>query len=366
MMHMRYEERSADGRLTGRIAEVQADAFAPMTWDALVNRVLSAPSDVNLRVTRGTVVESTIDGVSKASKVDINAIVETRMTTLHLALVPGGWLPAGLALDACGVMFPDRCTLSELKGRYKPGRSAERAADFINLFDNQGTRINPLLLALEGNTRSFPSRDEIKAQVAEASSKFRELLPASQVHGDEELLVNAIAGLSDDLRDTAQNTIDFLMDVALLLRHDVRRDRLQSVLIQIAEAARRRGVLLLSLPVLTAFSAASLTGRMNPGRKALKFTVQPYTRNDAYNAMSDLRSLQVYGIALAMFPSDRPTLVTGDKDLALVWVGSHLTNFRLVGNQFAYEVDPLPEFLPPHAAQIWRRVAGHAPEFRPS
>lgn len=355
MRLVRYEETDAAGALTGRVAEFEVSAFEPLSWADLIDRKLGTASPVALRVKAGMVRKSTIAEIAEGSNVEINSVLNSPMTSLHLALVPGGWLPAGLALDVGGLMFPDRCTLAELKGRYKPGRTKKLAADFIDLFHQEGTRINPLLQALEGNSRSYPDRSDIAAQMAEATAQFRAALPKCNVVGDAPAVIDAIAGLSQSLRATAEGSMRFLMEIAPLLRHDVSKARLEGVLRQIVSIAVKNGLPMRHLAVLAAFSAASLQGRSNPARGALKLNERPYTRQHAFNAMADLRALQLFGFSLAMFPGARPMLVTGDKDLALVWAGANLDNFRLAGeNQLTFTADPLPAFLPEPTQQAWR------------
>lgn len=69
----------------------------------------------------------------------------------------------------------------------------------------------------------------------------------------------------------------------------------------------------------------------------------------AYNALADLRSLEVLMHLFALFPNERLLLCTGDKDLALFWAGIRASDFNWRGYlevKFSPVEALLPDVLP--------------------
>ncbi|KQY80843.1 hypothetical protein ASD35_03055 [Pelomonas sp. Root1444] len=284
----------------------------------------------------------------------LETTVGTDITVRHIGLVRGGWLPAGLAVTTGNVIMPDRCTLTELRGRFKAGGMEKVGRDFVDWLDDPNARINPVLLALEGNQREYPTGAQIESQMAEHVGLLRSLLPQATIIGDAPEVMAAIKQLAEEQRAPSERTIEFLLATAPLLRHQVSRERLPSVMGAIAEAARRRGLSLTDIAVACAMSAAAVSGGRNAAKRALKFTVPSYSRQDAFNAMADLRSLKAFAALLAVVPTGRPVLCTSDKDLALVWCGLNLAEFNAGEGAPVVKARPLDAFLPPAAGQIYQ------------
>ncbi len=354
MPEILFIEKDADSNPTGRRVRAWGKRLKPMAYADLLHRNLRQPSEVRLQLEDVHVLESTLDelatpGICQA----LDTSFTTEHTCLHLALMPGGWLPAGLALHADMLVFPDRCTLSELRGRFRPGRPARMAQDFIDTFNTLRCRVNPILLALEGNTRAFPSAEQVEAQLVEAADYFTQLLPNAQVIGREPEVVAAVIGMAESQRDRTESTMGFLLTIAPLLAHPISRARMDGVLAKIVSSARNAGLPAQSLALLCALSAAATTGKPNPALQLLKMAVGQYSREDAYNAASDLRSLEVFALSAAAFPNERSMLCTGDKPLALVWAGLRPSHFTMAGSSHSYKLSPLDEFMPLRAREAY-------------
>lgn len=73
---------------------------------------------------------------------------------------------------------------------------------------------------------------------------------------------------------------------------------------------------------------------------------QPYTAEVAYNALADLRALEVLMSLFALFPGQRIMLCTGDKDLALLWSGIRASDFAWADGHVSFKLSPVEDLLP--------------------
>ncbi|MGM9480286.1 hypothetical protein ACS5PN_03740 [Roseateles sp. NT4] len=327
-----------------------------MGFAALAERTLGRASPLTLKLLGAEVVESSMDEVPKGDSGTWDTTFSTDLTMRHIGLVRGGWLPAGLALEAGSVIMIDRCTLTDLKGRFKQGASGQAGRDFVDWLNDPDARLNPVLLALEGNQREFPSRADIQAQMQEHIAHLRQLLPKATVIGDAPDVMEAITTFAQEQQAPSERTIQFLLATAPLLRHQVSRERLPWVLREIACTALRCGLALTDLVVVCAISAAAVNKGRNSAKHALKFTQPNYTRQDAFNAMADLRGLKSFASLLGLVPNERPMLCTSDKDLALVWVGLNLSQFEFGNGPPAVKAQPVDAFLPRAAGLIFQQL----------
>jgi hypothetical protein len=356
MRFVRYAETATDGLPTGREVIIVGRDLAPMGYDALAARTLNRASPIKLKLLDARVVKGSMAEMPQGNASFLETTVGTDITVRHIGLVSGGWLPPSLAMTAGNVLMPDRCTLTELRGRFKHGGNDKIGRDFIDWLDDPNAQINPVLLALEGNRRGYPSAAEIESQMAEHARRFRLLLPKATIIGDAPEVLAAIKQLAEEQRASSERTIEFLLATAPLLRHQVSRDRLPHVMEAIAATAHRHGLSLSDISVACAMSAAAVRRGRNAAKRALKFTVANYGREDAFNAMADLRSLKAFAALLAVAPDGRPVLCTSDKDLALVWCGLNLAEFHFADGAPAVKARPLDVFLPNEAGQIYQRL----------
>lgn len=356
-MHaIEYIEKAPSGQPTGRTAMIHGGDVVPMGYEDLYHRVLERPAPFTLQLLDSEVVESTIEEVPKGRKGVLKTFLDPELTSRHLGLVAGGWLPAGLAMRNGSVILPDRCTLTEMQGRFGPGSRARLTRDFGDWIDDPAARINPVLLALEGNQRQFPSRSDIKAQMEKNVSLFRQLLPKATIIGDAPDMLDAIERFSEEQREPSARTLEFLMAVAPLLRSPVARPRMEQVLREIAGIANGCGLSMKSLSVACAVSAAAINRGRNPAHRAMKFNEAEYTCELAYNSMADLRNLELFATLLGQVPNERPMLCTGDKDLALVWCGLNLYQFEYGEGPPTVKSQPEAAFMPRVAGEIYQAL----------
>ncbi|MCF1444772.1 hypothetical protein ACI2VK_24710 [Ralstonia nicotianae] len=341
---LRYEEQGADGVPTGRSATFAGVEFQPLGYADLLGQKLVGRVLIPLRWTGAHVLESTIPEITVEGVASGNSLLESNYSTKTIGLVNGGWLPSGLALRGGMVVFPDRCTITELAGRFHGGvKSDERGDDFLDIFGSKPIRINPAFYALEGNRRKQPSPEDVEEQWAEACRKIEAALPLAEL--TPEAAKHGVIGLLADTQDSMARKAQFALMVAADLRAPVSAKRRCAVWNHVLAVARECGVPKHSLVVLAALSTVCSANGASPAKRLLKPSAN-YTDEDAYNALADLRSLEILINIFAAYPQERTMFCTGDKNLALFWAGMRASNFAWTGKQASYTLSPVDALLP--------------------
>jgi hypothetical protein len=83
----------------------------------------------------------------------------------------------------------------------------------------------------------------------------------------------------------------------------------------------------------------------SPAKRLLKPSAN-YSAEDAYNALADLRSLEILICLFALFPEQQIMLCTGDKNLALFWAGIRASKYDWVGKAAIFTLSPIGALLP--------------------
>lgn len=343
------QERPGGGPLR-TIAFTDVD-IRPRTYEELATAKLHAGITIPLEMYNGRIVDTDVEGVGTSKYAHITATLESTFTAKAIGLVRGGWLPSALAATReTAVILPDRNIITEISGRFDEGRKVGREPDFLDLFEDDPVRINPLLFAMEGNDRALPTPEAARAQLEEAAAKLRKALPtATLMVGPES--IDGLLGLIEDLRPGMARKQAFLRQVAPILAAPVARRDVDRRWEEVLSAAKACGVAQASLVVLAVLSTV-----VNPGRSAAKSLLKlhaAYSEADAYNALSDLQSLQVLLYCLAFFPEMHTQLCTADRNLALFWVGVNTTDIVREGDGIRFNMTPHKAVLPEPYAQRW-------------
>lgn len=344
---LKYVEVSEEtGQPTGRSASFLGVEFQALQYSDLIHQKLEKVA-IPLRWNDVRVLESTIPEITIEKFASGNAVLESTYSSRTIGLVKGGWLPSGLALQEGMVVMPDRCTITELIGRFLDGKKTESANDdFLDFFADQHIRINPLLFALEGNLRKNPPPDVVEQQFEWACAKIKAALPKVELVPAGKESLRGIVGIINDTQAGMARKQDFLMHLAPKLHGNVGARGLPAVWDDVLAVADECGVPRRSMVVLAALSAAAVPNGKSPAKKLLKLTEPNYSTELAYNALADLRSLEILMYLFALFPSERLLLCTGDKDLALFWAGIRASGFAWHGGHFQCKFSPVEALLP--------------------
>ena len=347
-----FKEQDAEGVPTGRPASFDGVDLQPLRYSDLDGMKLNGPVNIPLNWSHARIVESSIPELSVEAAANLRTTLESQYSNKAIGLVRGGWLPSGLALRSNMLVMPDRCTISELASRYKDGRKVRGGDDFLDLFQDKPVRINPGLFALEGNKRQIPTPQEVEDQWAEACRKIRSALPQAQLTPDS--AVAGLTGLLEEMRESMERKVQFLCQVAPALQSPISAARRPEMWNQVLEAAQRCGLQRNTLAVLAALSIVCVENGAGPAKRLVKPSAQ-YSEQDAYNALADLRALELLINFFALFPQEQIMLCTGDKNLALFWAGMRASGFALHGPapvSYTYKLSPVEALLPHVTADL--------------
>ncbi|RMP73640.1 hypothetical protein ALQ17_04470 [Pseudomonas fluorescens] len=341
-----YMEVDEAERYTGRSITLANIEFQALQYADLIDHKLGSPISIPLQMENARVVESTVEGVQPEMAASAQAFLQSTYSSRGIGLVRGGWLPAGMALQDGVTVMPDRCTLSEIAGRFRDGeKTRAHDRDFLDLFAGHAIRINPLLYALEGNLKRNPTPENIEQQFDVACEIVRAALPLAQLVPPGREGLRGVTGLAKDSELGMARKQEFLMRLAPKLRALVAFRDIPNLWDEILETADACGVPRRSLVVLAALSTVCVPNGKSPAKRLLKVTASEYTAEHAYNALADLRSLEILIHLFARYPDEKVFLCTNDKDLALFWAGIRASNFTVIQGQLAVTFCPVDELL---------------------
>ncbi|MDE8653895.1 hypothetical protein [Novosphingobium album (ex Liu et al. 2023)] len=325
---------------------------APLGYEDLAAAQLHKSISIPLEIMGARIVETDVDGMDKSKPVRIRARLESPFTSRAIGLVRGGWLPPTLAATRkSAVILTDRNIIAMITGRFKDGRPVRREPDFIDLFEDEPVRINPSLSVIEGNSRAIPDPSSVRDQYAEVIVKVANALPRARLMVGPGS-IQGIVGLIEDTRPTLVREKALLRRFASVLGAPVALSNRDARWREVITAADELGVRRNALVVLAMLSAIVNPRGYCAAKKVLKLNAD-YSDGDAYNALSDLRSLKLLMYCFACYPEENTQLCTQDRHLAHFWVGIGASDFRLVGKGLRCSMTPHEAILPGPYCQRW-------------
>lgn len=342
-----YQEIDESGVATGRSATFADIEFRGLGYADLIGHTLGTPLVMPLRLANARVIQSNLLDLSLETQVSVSAVLDSPYSSRALGLVRDGWLPSGIAFSDSMIVLPDRCVFSELAGRFRAGEKTKlEDKDFLDFLIGRKARINPLLYVLEGNLKRNPDDASIEHQFDVATEIINAALPLAQIVPIGRGSLEGVRGLIRDSEAGMVRKQEFLTRLAPKLRAPIAARRVNEVWDEVLATAKACEVPVRSLVVLAALSAVCVPNGKSPAKGLLKFNVRKYTVEDAYNALADLRSLEVLMHLFAAFPDEKILLCTGDKDLVLFWAGIRPSEFAMVNGVFSAKFSPVEDLLP--------------------
>ncbi|RWM12900.1 MAG: hypothetical protein EOR73_30460 [Mesorhizobium sp.] len=327
-------------------------AFSPLGYAELRGAILHQPMQIPF-VGRGTIVSTDIEGFGIGQRRQFRTTLDSPFTSKCIGLVKGGWLPSAIALEDNSIVLPDRCVVAQLNARLKNGITKPQAEkDFVDLFADSAIPINPLLFVLEGDGRENPTPETVEQHLIEAVSKLRSALPKAILVAADAQGLKGVLGLVEDTQPGMARKQDFLERLNPKLKSPIGRKNVQSLWDEVLATAQDCGISRNSLVVLAALSTVIVSNGRSPAKSLLKFG-EEYTRGDAYNALADLRSLEILMHIFALFPDQRVMLCTADRNMALFWVGLCASNFIFSHGRMTYDMAPV-DLLPGITDEQWK------------
>lgn len=351
------ELEGPDGGPGRTIAFTDVD-IRPRDYAELAAASSDKPVTITLEMYNGRILHTDLEGVDPGKVAHLTSVLESPFTSRAIGLVRGGWLPSALAATKAGTtILVDRNVITEIVGRFAGGVKRGRQPDFLDLFGDQPVRINPLLYALEGNSRRIPDPVQAKAQIDEAVMKLRRALPMAEIIVGSASLQGTL-GLIEDSRASFGRKQAMLLDLAPTICAPTARRNIEARLATVIDAADRFDVPRQSLIVLAIASSIAVPNGRSPAFRLLN--LRPgYCADDAYNALCDLRSLEILIHLFGLFPGEVVQLCTADRDLALLWCGVQASNFKVATRGVTFDMEPVEALLPGEAGDIWRTAVTH-------
>lgn len=357
---LRYSEITDDGT-PGRSITLTWENIRPLGYAELAHAKLHKKLTIPLELRGSKIVDTSVDDLDATKSYTARATLESAFTSRAIGLVRGGWLPSALAGSLPdSIILVDRNVVSEILRRFSGGEKIGAEPDFLDLFADRPVRINPMLFAMEGNAKEIPSPELVRAQLDEATEKLRAALPSSQLFGGAASLTGVL-GLLDESRPGFDRKQKFLLRIAAGLAAPVGKKHMQVRWNDVLHAADDCGVARGSLVVLAALSSAVVPNGRSPAKGLLKFK-PGYSEADAYNALADLRSIELLIHLFALFPDVPTFLCTADRNLALFWTGIGASNFARHGAGVSFDLSPVEQLLPKSYEDEWRSAIDHSAE----
>lgn len=328
--------------------------FQPFDYETLSSHNANSPLHILSVKMRGKVVSCSSKEVLLGEIVSTKYDLESTHQANNIGLVNGGWIPLGLPPSDQYIILADRCFVSNLEGRFENGNlKKDSHPNFVDcLTFHTDVQINPLLYALESNTKKLPSEELIRQQLREAVSKISKALPSAKVIAADKWGIKGACGIISDVSHSFQNKQRFLTRVSSMLKSPVARNKVGESWSDILKIASECNISKNSLVVVAVLSTLSLPNNNSPASKVLKFK-DGYTGEDAYNALADLQALEILMYSFAMYPNKKTMLCTSDRNLSLFWVGLQANHFQLSGNALKYDIAPIPHLLAEYHQDLW-------------
>jgi len=334
----------------GDILEARIVEFLPLTYADLLRCIKEKGQRRTLHISARSDGHTLNDQRSENSA-EINSTVEFHHWVSMYALVENGWLPPPFTKSKFYMV--DRNVVSTLREvNAGSARDDHVATDWwFRFLDSRETVLHPGLYALEGCKRATPSYSEFVHSYKDAVQVISRSLPGVTVISYTDEHYKAGYSLIAELGDKLSRETDFLMGVVPLIANRVATKKLNTTLEKILSIAKTCGVSasFCVLAVLSCLYESEKESTYPVGRKILKNPRHSYGPHDAYNALNDLRAIELV-VESRKAINKELVLCTCDQALALLWCGisPHLHTYEdrksTVHFQFSETIFPrLPE-----------------------
>jgi hypothetical protein len=290
-----------------------------------------------------------IDGEVVMGTASLNAHVTFDAPVAIFALVPnGGWLPVPFVSPPKFLLDRNVVANLHLLRRSDPPSDRKPYHFWTKFFKQDTALFNPLPYALEGKDRRILSLEEFVQAFDQGVHEIAEMLPQSRVVRYSSAQYRLAYAQLQAMHANTPREIEFLCEICPLLAVPISDARLHCVANHILETAKRLGVNGQALAVLVSLSCLlqnPRSGTWSIGQKVLK-PKQRYAPADAYNAISDLRHIELAAVGHAGVTQDQFALCTCDRAVAALWCALAMRDFTETATGPEFTIDYSPELFP--------------------
>lgn len=354
MMSIKYE---CDA---GQVIEFTPEEVTPLTFDDLLR---TKNFDMNSYPVKFQTNNLVIDGARKPGSHVARTPIAFKESLNIYALVQGGWLPPPLVLSKH--LLVDRNVVSRLKQI----RSGAQRADFtgfdwwLQFFADGLLVFNPVLFAFEGNSKKTPSYEEFVQGYDEATAELKSAFPSATVVSYQEIHYQAAYKILRSVENRLQQESLFLIETMPLVAQPVAEANLRKNESAIFNAAIKNGVKPNSIALIATLSCL-YENRGEEGKSVGRDILKPkprfkYGHEHAYNALADIRNLEIFIASNSLQNSAPFSLLTCDKALALLWCGLSPIALKDSLSVVKYSLSPNRKLFPRLSENDFLRLMSH-------
>jgi len=339
-MLIRYEAAS------GEILEIEPTRFEPLSFSDLVEDYNKKDKLYPLRIEAKSV-SSSRTGFKTTSPASVSMPTNFREPVSIFSLVDGGWLPPPLVIPANFMV--DRNVVASLeKMKQRANHPSKTQHDWwTQFFSDFAALINPCLYAFEGKNGKPPSFEEFCRTFELVSAEVKAHLPTARLVEYDLIHFKAAYDIITDVSDRLERETEFLLQTLPLIIHPVVEYQLEKSRFEILQRARRLKVKtgsLVTVAVLSCLYQRSDGSGFLAARKLLK-PKKGYSRQHAYNALSDLRAIEMFTAGLG-FQRERFALCTCDRAMAAFWSGLNVRFARWHNERPTFSITLTEDLFP--------------------
>jgi hypothetical protein len=265
--------------------------------------------------------EAVVNGTRQDGPCKLKGKVTFDKPTTIYALVQGGWVPLPFAIPARFLV--DRNVVISLR-KIREGKvaaNAEALQWWTSLFAQGSGMFNPLPFAFEAGFRRKPTMQEFVAAYDDGVSELLDALPSCHIVKFGDTNYRAAYAQLEAFDSRNEREVKFLQATCPLIAQRVPRREEAELAQTIVQTADEYEVNRDSFVALAALSCVYEDVHGTPpsiGRQILK-PKPGYSETDAFNALSDLRHVELAAGGQAYFKQEAFSLCTCDRALALLW-----------------------------------------------
>jgi hypothetical protein len=262
-----------------------------------------------------------VDGEEQSGHVRVKTDVVFNKETYIFSLTDGGWLPMPFTIPPRFLV--DRNVVISLR-RIREGKTVAVADSLLwwtKMFEDGGAMFNPLPYAFEAGLRRKPTLAEFSAAYDEGVAELEAALPACEVIRFADVHYRAAYSQLEAFDQRHAREVSFLRAAVPLVTNRTNRQkqwRVADEIVRLADMNRVNRASLVSLAVMSCLFETIDGEPPAIGRQVLK-PASVYSEGDAFNALSDLRHLELATAGRALFKEAAFSLCTCDRPLALLW-----------------------------------------------